>query len=264
MKPPADGARFVAERAGINLYSEQSLHSQLKEAYAEAGDRLESPVLGKVVDLVKSDGELVEVQTKSLGKIAAKVLALAAAGHRVRIVHPVSVETSIRRIDPATGEHLSTRRSPKRGDVYSVFEELVHASGLIAARNVSLEVVLVKTIETRSRDGSGSWRRRGDRTADRELAEILSSRVFSSRADWLRLIPRSLEPPWSSGSLGEALGIDATRARQILYCFAKAALVSEEGREGRRKLYSPARAPARASARPAYSRKSSRGKGLEK
>jgi hypothetical protein len=233
---------LVAERSGINLYAEHSLHARLKEHLAGPGDRLEALVGGRVVDLVRHDGELVEVQTGSLGKIVPKVLALAAEGHRVRVVHPVATEREIRRLDPKTEELLSVRRSPKRGDLYSLFDELVKAAGLIATRNVTVEVLLVRTAETRTRDGSGSWRRRGDRLVDRELLEVLSSRSFRTRAQWLGLIPKSLLPPWSSGSLGEALDIAPDRARKILYCLARAGLLAPGAKEGRLKTYVPAKA----------------------
>jgi hypothetical protein len=238
---------LVAERTGINLYAEYSLHAQLKQRLAAPGDRLEALVEGKVVDLVRANGELVEVQTGHLYKIVPKVLALAAAGRKVRVVHPIAAETCIRRLDPKTEELVSSRRSPKRGDFYGLFDELVKAPGLIAARNVSVEVLLVKIVETKVRDGSGSWWRKGDRRVDRELAELLSSRILRTRSDWLRLVPRSLAAPWSSASIGEALGIAPERARQILYCLARAGLVVEAGKEGRRKLYEPVRRASRPS-----------------
>jgi hypothetical protein len=228
---------LVAECAGINLYSERSLHARLKERLAAPGDRLEARVDGKVVDLLRSSGEIVEVQTGHFGQIVPKVLALAAAGHKVRVVHPVAVERQIRRLDPKTEELVSTRRSPKRGDLYSAFDELVKAPALIASRNVTFELLLVRIAEVKVRDGSGSWRRRGDRIVDRELVEILSSRSFRTKGQWLALIPKSLPPPWSSSSLGEALDIGTERARKLLYCFARAGLLVETGNEGRRKLY---------------------------
>jgi hypothetical protein len=244
-KARGDGAELVAERAGINLYSEQSLHAQLKAWLAGPGDRLEALVDGKVVDLVRAGGELVEVQTGSLGKIAPKVLALAASGHKVRIVHPIAAETTIRRLDPKTEELVSERRSPKRGDLYHLFDELARAPGLIAARNLSVEVLLVRAVETKVRDGSGSWWRKGDRRVDRELAEVLSSRVLRTRGQWLALVPASLPEPWSSASLGEALGIEPYRARKVLYCLARAGLLAEAGKQGRLKTYSRSKASSR-------------------
>ncbi len=134
------------------------------------------------------------------------------------------------------------RKSPKRGDIYCLFDELVQAKGLIASRNVTIEVLLVRTAEVKTRDGSGSWRRRGDRTVDRELLEILSSRSFRTRGQWLALIPKDLPPPWNSTSLGEALEIGPDRARKVLYCLARAGLLVEAGKDGRRKTYVDAKA----------------------
>jgi len=237
-------AQSVAETAGINLYAEGSLHAQVKEYLSGPGDRFEVAVEGKVVDLLKADGEIVEVQTRSLAKIEPKVLALARSGRRVRVVHPIAALSEIRRLDPRTDELQSTRRSPKRGDVYELFGELAWATGLVAARNVTVEALMVRTAVTRKNDGSGSWRRKGDRIVDRELVEVLGSRAFRTPTQWLALIPKDLPPPWCSASLGEALDIRTTRARLILYCLARAGLIVECGRDGRRKTY--ALAPRRA------------------
>jgi hypothetical protein len=244
------GAEVLAGREeGIGVYAESGLHAGLKLALAGPGDRFEVAVDGKVVDLVRTTShgeELVEIQTKRLDKIQAKVLGLA-AGHKVRVVHPVLAELSIARLSPETGELLSERRSPKRGDFLDVFDELVRATGLIGARNVTIEVLLVSCREIRCRDGTGSWRRRGDRILSRDLGEIRASKSFSRRSDWLALLPPDLAPPWTSASLGEALGIGADRARKILYSYTAAGLVSEAGREGRRKLYVPVPRPKRGS-----------------
>lgn len=226
---------------GIGVYAESGLHAGLKLALAGPGDRFEVAVDGKVVDLVRATSrgeELVEIQTKRLDKIQAKVLGLA-VGHKVRVVHPVVAELSIARLSPETGELLSERKSPKRGDFLNLFDELVRATGLIGARNVTVEVLLVSCREIRCRDGTGSWRRRGDKVLSRDLGEIRASRSFSKRSDWLALLPADLAPPWTSTSLGEALGIGADRARKILYSYTAAGLVAEAGKEGRRKLYVP-------------------------
>lgn len=231
LRAPGEG-----ETEGINTYTESALHAALKAYLAGPGDRFEVPTEGRIVDLVRAGGELVEVQTARLDKIAEKVLALART-RAVRVVYPVVAETRILRLDPGTGELLSERKSPKRGDFYSLFDELVRAPRLIAAKNVTVEVLLVRTRELRTRDGTGSWRRRGDRTLARELLEVLESRSLGSRKDWLGILPPGLSPPWDSAGLGEGLGIGSSRARKVLYSYWKAGLLEEAGRLGRRKLY---------------------------
>lgn len=201
---------------------------------------MEVLVDGKVIDLVRANGELVEVQTGHLSQLKSKALELAASGYRLRIVYPVSAERQLRRLDPATGALISARKSPKRDDMYRIFDELVRAPELVAARNITLEILIVKSVETKIRDGSGSWWRKGDRTVDKELVEIISSSSFGTKDQWLSFIPKNLPMPWTSMSLGAALGISPERARKILYSFCRAGLLVESGKEGRYKAYKKA------------------------
>jgi hypothetical protein len=227
---------LVAENPGIGLYSETGLHASLKARYAAVpGARVEVRVAGRVVDVVLPQ-EFVEIQTRSLGSIATKIMRLACVGP-VRVVHPIAVSTTIRRIDPDSGELQSERQSNARRDLYSAFDELVRASDLVASPNVTLDFVLVKVVETRIKDGSGSWRRRGDRVLARELQQILETRSLESREDWLGLIPSTLEQPYDSETLGWALGIQPVRARKILYTYCRSGLLRESGARGRRKQY---------------------------
>jgi len=227
---------LAAESPGIGLYSETGLHASLKARYAAVpGARVEVRVAGRVVDVVLP-GEFVEIQTRSLGSIATKIMRLACVGP-VRVVHPIAVSTTIRRIDPGSGELQSERRSNARRDLYSAFDELVRASDLVASPNVILDFVLVKVVETHIRDGGRSWRRKGERVLARELQEILETRSLESREDWLGLIPSTLAQPYDSETLGWALGIQPVRARKILYTYCRAGLLRELGMRGRRKLY---------------------------
>ncbi|TFG80800.1 MAG: hypothetical protein E4H20_10720 [Spirochaetales bacterium] len=227
---------LAAESPGIGLYAETGLHDALKRRYASApGARLEVRIAGKVVDVALPD-ELVEVQTRNLGSIADKILHLACL-MPVRIVYPVVVEKIIIRRNPSDGEILSTRRYTGRKDFYSVFDELVRAPLIVASPNVRLDIVLVRTREERVRDGSGSWRKRGDRVLSRELDEVINTRSLDTRDDWLALIPPDLLQPWDSGTLGSALNIDAQRARKILYTFRRAGLLELGSRIGRLKMY---------------------------
>ncbi len=73
---------------GIGVMREGPLHAALKAWLARPGDRLEVPVDGFVIDLVRADGELVEIQTGSFSPLRSKMDALL-DGYRVRIVHPI-------------------------------------------------------------------------------------------------------------------------------------------------------------------------------
>ena len=75
-----EGGRQDAVRpvAGIGLMNENALHAAVKDWCALPGDRLEVPVDGYVVDVVR-DGLLIEVQTRNLAAIRDKLRALSAA-----------------------------------------------------------------------------------------------------------------------------------------------------------------------------------------
>ena len=143
----------------IGTYQEKSLHAALKAWYAAPGDRTEQPVDGYVADLVRGD-ELIEIQTRNFGALKRKLSALL-QNHAVRLVHPIPAQKWIVRLDRDGTTVLSRRRSPKRGSVFDVFDELVSIPGLVANPQFSLEVLLVEVEETRCHDGRGSWRRRG-------------------------------------------------------------------------------------------------------
>ena len=108
---------------------EGPLHAAVKALLAEPGDRLEVPVGRFVIDLVRADRELVEVQTGSFGALGNKLDALLDE-HRMRIVHPVAAERRIVRADEY-GHMVSARRSPKRATAVAVFEQLVAFPSLL-------------------------------------------------------------------------------------------------------------------------------------
>lgn len=67
------------------MLREGPLHAAVKVLLAEPGDRLEVPVGRFMIDLVRADGELVEVQTGGFGALGGKLDALLDE-HRMRIV----------------------------------------------------------------------------------------------------------------------------------------------------------------------------------
>ncbi|HZE03755.1 MAG TPA: hypothetical protein VE127_00935, partial [Solirubrobacteraceae bacterium] len=109
--------------SSIGVLREGPLHAALKAALAQPGDRLEVPVGRFVIDLVRADGELVEVQTGGFAALGPKLDALL-DDHRIRIVCPLAAERRIVRVD-ADGEVLSARRSPKSMAVIEVFDRIV-------------------------------------------------------------------------------------------------------------------------------------------
>ena len=136
----SDTITAMTSRPHVGTLREKPLHAALKRWYAEDGDRIEVPVDGFVIDLVRDD-VLIEIQTRGFSGMKSK-LARLLEDHAVRLVHPVPAGKWIVRLGDG-GEILSRRRSPKRGSAVDLFAELVSFPGLIAHPGLTLEVLLV-------------------------------------------------------------------------------------------------------------------------
>jgi hypothetical protein len=233
---PADALQ--PEQNGINLLNEKSLHAALKQWYALPDDRLEAPVDGYIIDLVRGD-LLIEIQTGSFNPLKRKLAALA-AGHPVRLVFPIALEKWIVRLPLESNGTPTRRKSPKRGQVEQVFKQLVYIPALIANDNFSLEILLIREEEVRHYDAKKAWRRKGWVTHERRLIEVVERRVFQSPAELAGLLPVSLESPFTVRQAAKASGQPAWLVRKMIYCFRTLGIVTVAGKRGRAVLYSRA------------------------
>ena len=160
----------------IGTLNEKPLHAALKELYARPGDRTEVPVDGFVVDVVRDD-VLFEIQTRTLSAIKGKLSALVRR-HPVRLVYPIAQEKWIVRLAHDGESVLGRRKSPRRGSIELVFEELVSMPRLLLHPNFSLEVVLIQEEEVRYPDETLNWRRRGWAVHERRLLGVVAQRSF--------------------------------------------------------------------------------------
>ena len=141
----------------IGTHNEGSLHAGLKEYYRQPGDICEGCVEGYWIDLIQPE-RLVEIQTRNFAAIRSKLESLL-QGYKLQLVYPIGVERRITKVAPETGEVLSRRKSPKRGDIYDLFAELVSIPHLLLHPNLTIEAALVVEEEIRCDDGQGSCAR---------------------------------------------------------------------------------------------------------
>lgn len=214
----------------IGTYQEKSLHAALKDWYAEPGDRTEQPVDGYVVDIVRGN-ELIEIQTRNFSAIKRK-LATLLESHTVRLVHPIPALKWIVRLDRDGVTVLSRRRSPKRGKLLDIFDELVSIPHLIGHPRFALEVLLVEVEETRQHDGRGSWRRRGWSIHDQVLVGVESQHRFHGPTDFAALLPTTLPTPFTSGELASALNLRRGKGQKIAYCLRHMGAIELVGKQG--------------------------------
>ena len=220
----------------IGVLREGPLHAAVKGLLARPGDRAEVKVDRFVIDLVRADGELVEVQTGGFAPLGPKLDALLDA-HRIRIVHPIAAQRRIVRVD-AQGEVLSIRRSPVKGGPLAIFDRLVTFPSLLAHPNLVIELLLCSEDHVRAPEP-----RRGRRflrdPGERRLREVIERIELTTPQDALALV-RPPAMPFTNRDLAEALGCEARLAERVTYCLRHMAVIEPAGKRGRAALFTMA------------------------
>jgi hypothetical protein len=219
----------------IGTLNEKSLHAALKQWYARPDDLIEVSVDGFTVDIVRGD-LLIEIQTHNVSAIKRKLTTLV-EHHPIRQVHPIAQDRWIVRQSKNGRRVLGRRKSPKRGTVGLVFEELVSLPQLLAHPNFSLHVVLIQEEQVRRYDSTRNWRRKGWVTHERRLLQVVGQRLFETPQDMLALIPTTLPEPFTTTELAEATGQPPWLAQKMAYCLRAMGALTVVGKRGRGILY---------------------------
>lgn len=208
----------------IGTLNEGSLHAALKRHYAKPGDEFEVPMEGFVIDIVRGgespDELLIEIQTGSFAAMGNKMDRLLAE-RRMLLVHPIAVRTTLEK------PSARPRRSPRKGSIYGLFDELVSIPTLLDHPNLTLDVVLVNVTKVQIADPRARRGRGGFRTVDRRLDEIVETHHFDGVDDLTSLLPDTLPPTFTTGDLAERAGIPRDAAQKLAYCFRAACLFDE-------------------------------------
>jgi hypothetical protein len=218
---------------GIGQLREGPLHVALKEWLARPGDAFEVPVGGFVIDLVRADGELVEVQTGSFSPLRAKLDALLDL-HRVRVVHPIPARRRIVRVD-ADGVVLSSRPSPKRPGATAIFEGLVSFPTLLGHPNLTIELLLCSEDHVRAPSPVRGRRYLRD-PGERRLTEVLERVELSSGADAAALLP-ALDGEFTTRELAAAMRAPLALAQKAAACLRALEVFEPAGMRGRAPLH---------------------------
>jgi len=219
----------------VSVLYKSSLHSSIKDWYSVPGDRLEARVENYIVDIVRND-LLIEIQTRNFSAIKGKLRSLI-GNYSVRLVYPIARRKWIVRVSRSNGEMISRRRSPKRGKLTDLFDELVWIPHLAGEDNFSMEVLMIEEEEIRCADGKGSWRRRGASIKDRKLLDVVERVRFVERGDFLRFLPGDLGQPFTNRSLAREIGVSVRQSRRITYCLKKMGAIREVGKRSNELLF---------------------------
>lgn len=222
-------------KSSIGMLGEKSLHSALKNWYSQPGDLLEAEVDGFQIDL-KRPGLLIEIQTAGFSSLKRKLKTLLEK-HCVRLVYPIAEEKWIVRVEADSVTRIGRRKSPKRGNIYQIFSELVSIPGLMSHPRFSLEVLFIREEEIRCHDGKGSRRRKGASIVDRCLIEVISRRLYANPSEFLSLIPPDLPEPFSTRDLAESIDRPRWLAQKMAYCLRQMGIIEVAGKNRNSLLY---------------------------
>jgi len=217
----------------IGVLREGPLHRELKRILSAPGDDFEVRVDGYWIDLVRADGELVEIQTGGFSALRTKLDALLDR-HRIRIVHPIPAERRIVRVNE-DGEVLSTRPSPKRPTAAAIFEGLVSFPTLLSHPHLTVEALLCREDHVRAPAPTRGRRFMRD-PGQRRLIEVLERIELSQPADAAALIP-ALDEPFTTRDLAKAMAVPLPLAQKAAACLRALDVLESAGRRNRAPLY---------------------------
>ena len=216
------------------MLREGPLHAAVKAMLARPGDRLEVPIGRFVIDLVRANGELVEVQTGGFAPLGPKLDGLLDE-HRFRIVHPMAAERRIVRVDE-DGQITSVRRSPRRPGLVEVFDRLVAFPSLLTHPHLTVEVLLLREDHVRGGRADRTGRRKRD-PGERRLVDVLDQVELRGPEDVVRTLPALPSGPFSTRELAALLSCSVPLAQRTVYCLRAIGIIEAAGKRGRTPLH---------------------------
>lgn len=197
----------------INIENESSLHNTLNAYYCSMYEgKTEVNSDNHIYDIVAKNGTIIEIQTQNLSSLYKKIKdILEIQNKKIILVHPVVISKKINVYD-SEGKLISSRKSSKKGNIYDIFSQLTKIYPFLLNKNFKLEIIEVNIIEERIKTNSKvqSLNKRRRRKLDwnktnKRLEEIINTICFSTKDDYLSLLPHNLPEQFSSKELKEKL-----------------------------------------------------------
>lgn len=242
----------------IQTYNETAVHRTLKHRYAlEHNGTTEVPTGNWICDIVTETGDVIEIQTANVSKLAPKTQDLLAAGKKVTIVRPLVAEKTIETYAP-DGTLASRRKSPKKQTIYAILRDLTGIYPLLLHDHFMLEVPFITITEQRRKTATPVQLANKSRRflkdwvpQEKKLTAIIRTERYRTKADYLTLIPPTLPAEFTAAELQNAIfakihaheaskstcSAAASQARLLLWLFTRMEIVQKCGKKGRSTLY---------------------------
>ena len=225
----------IRERVGIGTLGEKTLHAVLKDYFQEDERFQEFTVDGYVADVVRG-GEVVEIQTRDLYRLAPKISTFLVE-NRVTVVHPIALTKTVFWMDPETGECISQRKSNKKGKVIDILPELYGLRQFLVNEKFRICVLLLNVNEYRILDGYGKDKKKRATKLDRYPTALIDEIYLENAEDYRRFLPDELPEAFASSDFRIAAKCDTFTAQRSLNILSQLGILECIGRRGRQKAY---------------------------
>lgn len=234
----------------INTYNESSLHKTLKKLYSlENSYQTEVKKDGFVFDIISDKNEIIEIQTQSIEKLIPKIEYAIKNNIKIKIIIPITTQKRI--ITKYENQIISNRISPKKENIYHLFEKIKGIHKYLLSKNLNLEILLIESTEYRLKTNipvqSKNKKRRFKKDwikTDKSLNKIIQTIQFNNKQDYLKLLPQNCPIEFSSKDIKNLFMQDKNIPKTILskinimlWVYNKANFLIHTSTNGRLKFY---------------------------
>ena len=182
------------------------------------------------------DGKIIEIQTAQFQRMREKLQAFLPE-HEVTIVYPVAKEKWLCWIDAETGEIKEKRKSPRKGNPYTGFEELYKIKMFLKEPNLRIRFLLLEMEEYKLLNGWGPERKNHASKYDRIPLSICEEYIMERKEDYMQFVPYNLAETFTSQSFSKAAHIPRSLAQTVLNILDYMEVVERIGKEGNAYIY---------------------------
>ena len=223
-------------RPTIGTLSEKTVHAVVKNYLEPDEDHQEIP-LGKYVADIYRDGQVIEIQTRQMGRLKEK-LSCFLQEYDVTVVYPVLHRKILIWVDPDSGELSAPRRTGMVGSIYTAFRELYLIRDYLGMEHLQIRLILMDMTEYKLLTGRSKDRKKyGARRFDRIPTALVAEMVFRCPQDYMQLLPSELPEEFTSLDFAREAHIPRDLAANILQILRNLEIIEKIGTRDRSYLY---------------------------
>lgn len=216
--------------SNIGGLGEKTMHLAFKYFFEEDTDFHEVAVGRHYADIMKN-GHITEIQTRNFCSFRKK-LAAVSEDHTVTVVHPIIKEKHVYWTDPDSGEIKGGRKSPKHGDIYGAFRELVYIRELLHRENLGFCFPVIACDEYKILCGWDAERKKGSVRLRLIPTELCGFYEYDTAFAFAQLLPKSQDEYMTVKSISAMIGKKGREASAFVNVMMYLDILEKCGKEG--------------------------------